>query len=211
MALNSVAIANMALGHLGKDGITAMNDNSAEGRACNFWFDISAREALTGSTWTFARKLAVLAELTNDFAERWVYKYDEPADALTIVRVVASYDPRGDVPVDMERMNGFIYTNVSPASVDYVFDNLTTTSWSPQFDMAVSFLLARNMSMQLTRKRQLFTDMDALWRDSKSKAVEHDAGQQPTYWGYESAYLIARNGGSDAPDAAAPDGSIYWT
>ena len=185
----------MALHHLGKDEIASLTENSTEGRACNFWFSKSAEEVLEMSNWTFARKIASLAQLTNDYSQRWEYKYDRPSDCLKFIRLVPIVDPVDGGPVEVQMLGTSIYSNEVDAAAEYVYPNLSTTSWPSQFSLAVSLVMARNMAMKLTRKGALFNNMHALAERAVYRAVEYDANQEVTYWTAESDFLVDRNGG----------------
>lgn len=216
MTYSKVDIANMALGHLGKEAIVSLSENSTEARTASFWYDKAARTALGRSTWTFARSILTLSALTNDYEERWAYKYDIPASAAKIVRLIPASDPRGEVnaaPLPYQRIGAALYCNDSPAKADVVTSNTTPTNWSDDFALAASYLLAMHMAPKLTRKSSYVSDMYNLYNEQIGRAAEHDAAQEPNYYAYASEYLEDRGAEHDDffGEGRNVDGSIYWS
>jgi hypothetical protein len=212
MGYSNVELANQALDHLGRDGITSLTDSTAQARKVNAAFTRTLNEALARSNWTFARKIASLAEVTNDYSERWDYKYDLPNDCIKPVRLIDTVDAQRREPVPFQKLGGKLYCNVTPAKLDYVRTTTDTMSMPQSFLTAVSFLLARNVTMPLTRKRQTYEDMNQLWERHLGLAIEEDTGSEPTWWTLDDGGYIESRGGYtsryDDPDDGA--GSKYW-
>jgi hypothetical protein len=212
MGLSNVEVANMALDHLGKDRIATLTESSTAARKINEVFDRTIHSALQHSPWTFSRTIQSLASLTNDWDERWQYKYDVPNNCLKEVRLVPTVDPATNrQPVPFNLMGGALYTNITPAKLEYVRAN-TDTSTMPQYFLdALSFLLARNVAMPLTRKRSYWNDLNEAYVRQLATAVEIDAGREPQYYAYDhdNEYLNAR-GATGGVENPAPDGSIFW-
>jgi hypothetical protein len=215
MGYSQVDIANMALGHLGKTGIVSLTETSAEARACNFWYGKAARQAKVRSNWTFDRAIQTLASLDNNYAERWAYRYDIPGNAVDIVRLVPTVDPVGEPrqpPVPFQRLGGSLYCNVSPAKADILTNAVTPGDWPENFSLAVSHLMARHMAPTLTRKGSMLEAQNQFYEYYLALAVEADAGQEPSYYAYESQYLTDRRGSEGSGvDGSGVDGSIYWS
>lgn len=213
MGYSKVELVNQALDHLGKDRIASLNENSTAARKANEILERVLRSALSRSHWTFSRRLQSLAGLTNDWEERWGFKYDLPNDMATFVRIV----PRVDVPntepqVPHQLMGGAVYCNEPTAKAEYVYSSTDTLVWPQPFLDACAFLLARDLAMPLTRKQSLWADMNQAYEFQLGAAVEHDAGQELTKYEQRSGGYIDARGGAEAEiDGAAPDGSIYWT
>lgn len=200
MGYSNVDLANRALDHLGREHIASMTEASTAARRINDVFEATVHEALEWAPWTFARSIRALAQVTNDWDERWTYKYDEPGDAAKVLRLVSSYDPVGPgVPISYQRLGGAIYTNLADAKAEIVVKSLSTGSMPVSFLTAVSFLLARNVAMPLTRKSSTWRDMDALWRNYVGLASSFDASQEPASWIEEDggAYIRARDGSTE--------------
>lgn len=213
MGYSNVELANQALDHLGKERIASLSENSTGARKINEVFARSIHSALARSRWQFARKIAALASVTNDWDQRWAYKYSLPNDCATFVRIV----PRVDVPntepqAPHELLGGYVYTDELNASAEYVFKTTSTLTLPEPFLDAVSFLLARNVAMPLTRKASYWNDMNTAYERQLALAIEHDTAQSPRFYDQNAhGYIDARGGQSTDIEGAAPDGSIYWT
>lgn len=212
MGYSNVELANQALDHLGKNNIASLVEESVEARKMNAVFDRTIESALARSAWSFSKEIADLALVTpNDWDERWCYKYDRPTAAIRILRLVPEVDIQNATPLLYELHGAFLYTNEANAKAEYTLDTTTTTSMPTFFLDAVSFLLARNAAMQLTRKRSYWVDMNEAYEGHILQAMELDAGQEPnTYVPQANTYLDARGGGEQYVSHTSVDGSIYW-
>ncbi len=211
MGYSNTELANQALSHIGRDDISSLAEDSASARKVNAVFERSIYSALSRSRWSFHRKLQVLASVTNDWEERWAYKYDIPSDCATFVRIVPASDVKGATPPAHQLLGSAIYTNEPTAKGEYVHKTTSTVTMGEPFLDAVSFLIARNVSMPLTRKRSFWNDMNQSYEYHLALAIQHDAGQEAHTWtGDDGGYIDARGGGASYTGGAAPDGSIYW-
>lgn len=211
---SNVELANQALDHLGKDPISSLSENSTAARKINAAFERTLYAALARSHWPFVRKIAELAAVTpNDWDERWAFKYDLPIDCLTFVRLIPRVDiPNTEPQLTHQLFGSYVYANEPDAKAEYVFETTDTTAMPQPFLDAVSFLLARNVAMPLTRKRGYWADMNDAYEGQLGLAIEHSAGQEPTYYPQAAGgYIDARGGAESEIEGGAPDGSIYWT
>lgn len=211
MGYSKVELANQALDHLGKDRIASLTENSTAARKIVEVFDRSIHSVLSRSHWSFARKFLTLASLTNDWDERWGYKYDLPSDCATFIRIVPLHDPDGRDGPPHQMHGGAIYTNERDAKGEYVYKTVNTLAFPQPFLDTCSFFLAREIALPLTRKRSNWVDMNNMFTYQLGLAVEHDSGQEPTYLPEgDNGYIDARGGPAKDTSGAAPDGSIYW-
>lgn len=212
MGYSKVELANQALDHIGKDNIATLTSNVAQARKVNAAFERTIHSVLARSHWTFARKIAALANVTNDWAERWEYKYDLPNDCINPVRLIPTVDLQRREPIPFQRLGQSLYTNQPDAKLQYVFETDDTMAMPQQFLDACAFLLARNIAMPLTRKRSVYEDMNAMYEYHLGLAIEADQGSEPTWWTLDDGgYIEARGGHAaryDDPDTS--DGSSYW-
>lgn len=214
MGYSNVTLANRALDHLGKEHIASLTEDSTQARKVNDVFAATLHEALEASTWTFARRRKALAGVTNDWSERWGYAYDLPSDSLRAIRLVPEVDlDDNTTALPFQRSDGKLYTNESSAKLEYVFATTSTLEMPPSFLTAVSFLLARNVCMPLTRKQSNWDRMEALWQSKLNTAIMHDAAQEPQFWTQTDggAYIRERGASAGETPLKAVDGSIYWT
>lgn len=209
--VTKVQLANMALDHLGSDNIASLNEASTAARKVNSRIDGCIDAVLEMSDWTFARKVANLAERpTTDWPERYGRMYDLPSDMLKAVRLVPVVDVPNTPPIEYAIGNGALYTDEPDARLQYTYRMVDLSRWPQSFTEAVAAYIARTIATPLTRKRQMFVDANALFTQLFGAAVEYDAAQEPTKWAYPSEYLNARGGTSASWDGRGADGSGYW-
>jgi hypothetical protein len=166
VSISPVRIGNMALSHIGAGStIESMSEQSVEARQINLWYDFSRRQALEGIDWSFARKRLALS-LHNDPAPEleWSYRYQYPADAVIIRRLVNPLGKQANaVPYRVENSDDgqtmTILTNMPEAVAEYTFDLTATSLFSPMFIEALSYLLAHHIAFTLTGKMDLSANM----------------------------------------------------
>jgi hypothetical protein len=210
MGVSKVELANMALDALGVDRIASLTEASSAARIINSRIDQAIEAVLEMSDWTFARRIISLASVTNDWTQRYANKFDIPNDVIKVIRLVPLIDLPNEPPIPYSLANGALYTDENEVWLWYTYRDTNTTKWPMAFIEAVSFYLARAIAMPLTRKRQMVTDMNALFMQQVGMAIEYDAAQEATFWSYPSEYLTARGSLARNQDGRGADGSSYW-
>ena len=157
-------ICNLALGHLKCRKISSLSENSVEAVECNLYYEPSRREALKGHDWDFALvvKLIGLSSTyptqgpNNLYAARWTYAYVAPANAVAVWHIYNEQTKNKTVGEDFRQIYDdtnnqiIVLTNCADAYAEYTFDLSDTTLFSPDFVMAVSYILAGKMAPGLT-------------------------------------------------------------
>ncbi len=183
---SEVSICNLALGNVAKPDINSLNEASAEARACKRYFAQVRDVMLESYPWLFARKIAALAEVTNDRANRWRYAYRRPSDCLKELLVLDEcLSPlifsdgdmlrRGGIPYDVAGTT--IYTNVKPAFLEYTYRLVDPTKFSATFVEAFGWELAVRIAMPLTRDPKIRADAFQIAGATTSKAAVLDANR----------------------------------
>jgi hypothetical protein len=211
MGYSNIELANNALDILGKTNIASLTENSTAARKMNSTFERTINAALARSHWTFARRIQELAGLTNDWSERWAYKYDLPSDMATAIRLIPTYDVPNGVPIRYELASGSLYCNEASAKLQYVRQTTATLTMPEPFLDAVAFLWARNVSMPFTKKRALWNDLNQAYETQLAEAVSQDSGQELTEYPQTAGGYADDRGSSTGHDSSSTgDGSIYW-
>lgn len=197
MSLSTVEFVNVALDHLGKDNIASLDEASTAARKAKARWERSIVSTLERAPWFTARKFANLASVTNDWTERWTYKYDLPNDMARFIRIVPEIDISNTEPqIPHQLRGGALYTHVSPCKVEYVFNKTSTVDLPSYILDAAAFMLARELAMPLTKKRSYWQDMNEAFEAQVAKSSEIDASQEPHSWAQDdNAYIVERGGG----------------
>lgn len=152
-----VQICNMALSHIGSEArVSSISppDGSVEAGHCATFYDMARSELIEPGTWRFARKRALLAEVTNE-SDTWAYAYTLPSDCMRPLRVLTpgtaltvfnqdtlGYSSNEEAGADFDIEGDVLYTNEPEAVLVYVRDVTDTTKFTPSFTSALSYLLA---------------------------------------------------------------------
>ena len=181
MAINKVAICNMALSNLGNSSlIEAIDEGSPESNLANLWYDIARQGALAGFDWNFARKRLALAEHSEAPPDEWVYRYQYPADCVKFRLLENPLGPQEDpvpyaVEVESTKAVRTILTDLGEATGIYTFDCVTTGLFSPHFALTFSYSLAHYMAFAITGKMSVKKDMLQIYMSLVSAAATTDA------------------------------------
>ena len=150
MATTNVAIANLALAHLGDDASVSSLDppeGSAEAEHCALWLPIARDPLLEMHPWKFATRRTLLAQLDETFTS-WQYVYAEPNNCLRVLSVLPegyTNDISDGVEFEQESDSTdqvMILTNTPVATVRFISRVTNPARFSPLFVDCLSWLLA---------------------------------------------------------------------
>ena len=189
-----IDICNLALGHIGKPEISSFEEASAEARECRRFYNQTRRAFLQGSDWTFARRRQALAEVTNDYGERWGYKYSRPSGILKMLRVLP---PNTDLrqnprPIRFEVREGAVFADIPHAVAEFIVDLTDTTRFGALAVDALAFALAHRIARPLTKSTKITAEMKDEAREYMSLAIEADASQDVGRYSYDADTIIDR-------------------
>lgn len=201
---SKVDICNLALANIGADYIQSLSEDSREAKECNRFYDLTRRMLLQASHWTFASKRQGLAELTNDWEERYGYKYSLPSDMIKLRRVIPAADPlydRASVPYEIKGQS--LYCDISPCSVEYTYELDDSTQFPYLFIQALARQLSAQIAMPITRDNTILKNAIDLADMAVRKAIEADANQETHRPDYQAEWINARDGVGSSDDLRA--------
>jgi hypothetical protein len=180
-----VTICNLALGNLGKESISSINEASAEARACKQFYDIVVDTAVQSYPWRWAIRTVALAEVPNQKANRWLFAYQRPSDCLKVIRIVdesmAEYMPSGDGIKagghDYQIEGRFMFCDLSPAYLQYTARQTDPALFPPAFVDALGMALAARIAMPITRDLRVRAEAVHLAQQAMGAAREYDANE----------------------------------
>ena len=146
MAVTSdVEICNIALTRLGHQQVTALTENTKQGRLCNLHYGPTRDAVLRAHPWNFAIKRATLAQdtFTADDLDEYTYRYSLPTDCLKVIRT--DLDALNIVDVDYRIEGRKIATNEGSVFIEYIAQ-ITDVSL---YDALFVDLLAQRLSAEL--------------------------------------------------------------
>lgn len=196
-----VTICNLALGNIGKEDISSIDEASTEARSCKKFYGIVLETALQAYPWRWAGKTDALAETVNNKQNRWLYAYARPSDCLKIIRVLdegmAEYMPHGDGIKagghDYALEGQTIFCDLSPAYLQYTRNVTDPALFPPAFVDALGMSLAARIAMPITRDLKIRADAVTLARQAMAAAQEFDANEVRDTHDHPSDRIEARS------------------
>lgn len=158
----AVAVANLALSHLGDDA-TIVNldppEGSAQAEQAALFYPIARDALLEMYPWNFALRRTTLALLDEEPNTQWAYAYALPSNVLNVFAVQGAEDTDDFVGttygplVAINGVNDFeieglsdntrvLYTNVVDARIRYTVAVTIPSFFPPLFTLALSYFLA---------------------------------------------------------------------
>lgn len=192
-----VQICNMALSHIGEDGVvTAISppDGSAEAGHCARFYGIARNDILEMHEWSFATKRATLAGLTNDSAA-WAYKFAMPADCLKARKLLPEGATAELEGIDYEIESEALYCNDAVPTLIYTKLLTDTTKFSSMFTSALSYKLASYIAGPITKKPSVVSAMLDAAINVAAKGAALDANASSSQKHESPAVWLEQRGG----------------
>lgn len=183
--ISSVAIANMALGHVAsRVTIESFTEQSVEAGQVNLWYDISRLQTLEVFNWSFARRRITLAVHGDDAPEGiWTFRYSVPEDTVIMRGLENPLGKTADpIPFEIEQNldgNGkTLVTDLEEAVGIYTFDLEDPSMFSPHFIQMLSLKLGSNIAFSMSGKRQLRIDLLQWYNALLLEAPTYNANEE---------------------------------
>jgi hypothetical protein len=168
-----VDIANLALGFVGANPITSMEDASTTAELCSRFYPQARDHALEDGDWSFAsvRAGGVAAAATAP-AFGFTYRYLKPSEAITIREV---RDASGSLITNWKEEDGYVLTNqAAPIAWRYTRRLEDPTVFPPSFAEAIGYRLASLITISINENRQLKSDLLQEYSVALQKALLAD-------------------------------------
>lgn len=136
-----VSICNMALGLIGSENISSIDDNTRIAKVCKTFYSATLKNFLRSHNWNFAMKRAVLSS-SGTPAFEFSHQIDKPADYL---RVVEFYNYKGAFKEEGSK----ILLNQQSVQMKYIRNDVTESEFDESFTVAFSSKLAEVMCYQV--------------------------------------------------------------
>lgn len=175
--MTEIEICNLALGAVGAEKISDLNDASVEANECKIWYPLARDAVLEDRLWSFAKTKFEATRLLTAPAFDWAYAYQIPASVL---RIHGVDDGTGRWEVPFEKVGRELHTDAESLRVVAVQRVTDTSIFSPNFCVALAARLAAELAVPLRESRSLMVDNLALYRDKLKEATATDGAQGRT-------------------------------
>lgn len=175
--MDSVTIANMALGAIGQRKINSLLDDSFSAEQCNIFYEPAVKYTLEQKAWLFATEFIDLGAAQEAGAADPVFtkKFAVPGTVIAVRRVD---DGSGLFDIKWERRGGFVFTEDTATLFAYVTQFIADPNlWTPTFGWAVAFKLAETICGPLTENEALEAKMERKFEKELAKAGTLDGLQ----------------------------------
>lgn len=139
--MSAVTICNTALGMLGAQSITSLDESSDRARLCKTFYESSRQALLRMHPWSCATKRVEIAPLATAPVFGWGYAFPLPAD---FVRVLDCNE------TDYRLEDRHVLSNSGVLHLVYVYDNQNESTWDSLLTEAMSIMLASKLAKPLT-------------------------------------------------------------
>lgn len=193
-----VAICNMALSHIGtKSTIVSLDEASPEARLCRVHYDTTRDAALRMHPWNFATRRRTLSDLGSPPGD-WTFRYGYPTDCLHargLILVNGDPSPSFEVAISTDAAGNDIRVILSdePSALLVYTRRVTDPAiYDAEFVSALSWLLAADLAMPLTGKRDKRADALQMAEIAVARAKARDAGEGKPDEDRDADWILAR-------------------
>lgn len=198
---SEVDICNMALDFIGQPPIASISPPSTTTEILVARHYDDARQAvLRKYVWNFAKKRSTCSR-TGAAAFDFPDKYQLPNDFVRLLSVQGDREIEQSTDFDIEGRELLIdASGAASIKIRYIRDVTDVTLWDAGFRRLVALTLALDLAYQITKKKAVVEQIDALLRLELPDAVSVDGQEVPPRKIQRSKYITARRitGGSVA-------------
>ena len=185
----SITVCNLALSELRAPSIIDIDEDTTESAKCKLFYPQSLKVLLERYEWSFATRIATLAELTDNVrSSEWGHAYALPADIATAKRLVPPNEwpslsssvppwPVNDQPFIIEA--GVLYSQIPSVVLEYSISDLDEAVMPAMFIDALAFALAARLAVPLRDDPKLKGQLLQQAEVAAQRAIADDANRQP--------------------------------
>lgn len=179
-----IDIINMGLDHIGQMTITSLSEQSKAAKVAKRLYPTARDQVLEDYPWNFANKRVELASITVTDMHEFEYAYQYPPDclrALSILKVDPSLAPINFSVRINDNSGKYIACNEPAPVLSYTARITNTDFFSASFTAALSWRIAADFAMPLTRSTALQKEIYQVYLMYIKQAAQADAHemQQP--------------------------------
>jgi len=188
MADSPVAICNQALGWVGGDLITSLDDESKEAKLCKANYELLRDAVLEEREWTFAVERIELAKVSEDPVYGWGAMFQIPPRVIRILQISGSATglsaiTRGGTGMGQEsrlewnREGDKVMCNAGAVFARCLVQVKDTNKFSPAFSQALAARMAMDLAIPIASSRLLQKDMAQMYGEKIRLAAGTDGMQ----------------------------------
>lgn len=190
---SDTGVANLALTYLGDSNLNNLLEDRREAKVLRRFYTQARDFLIQTKSWNWCGKIETLALVTNDWDDRWTYKYNY-GNWLAFRGVLRpGFNLRWDPdPPPFERLGDAIYTDMADAKAIVVEPQEDVGVWPAYFIEALAVDLAARAVMPLTKNVKLAKEVREQRIAVISTALAADANTDDNRPDYEAESIAAR-------------------
>ena len=177
-------IQNMALGLLGVESMSALNDGSKGSNVMNTNYEATKLNLLRSHNWNFATKRASLSS-SGTPAFEYKYQITKPNDCL---RVFQFYDYNDS----FKEEGSVILLNQQTVKLKYIRNDITEAEMDPSFVVCLASKLAETASFQMIQNASKEQILVARHKEDLAQARRNNAISSSPDFFQEQTWLASR-------------------
>lgn len=155
---NETDLCNDALGQIGHNFITSIDDPTRPATVCKRFFASTRDQVLQQHDWHFARKRRNLVRLATAPLFEWSFQYTLPPDCIRPLRI----GDTDSVPWTVEARN--LLTNEEAVSLLFIRREEDPVQWDPLFIDSFTTRLASKLAISIAHDIQFGTGLLELYK-----------------------------------------------
>lgn len=192
---SEASICNLALGWIGGNLITSLDDETKEAQLCKANYPLLRDAVLEAADWSFAIKRFILPASATPPVTGYSHAYPLPPEVLRVILLSARRTQDYPAVPDWQVEGNEIVTDYDACYAKCVVQVDDPTKFSPLFVNALAARIAADLAVPVASSRQLQSDMWELYTTKKSEANTQNSKQGTAQHVRSNALKTARRSG----------------
>jgi len=194
---SEVDICNLALSHVGASAtISSLTEQSEEAFHCNLLYADIRDSVLISHPWNFSTRHIALSDVGSP-PDTWAYRYSYPNSCLYAREILQTDKTADPIKFEIALADAYnakvILTDQETASLIYTYKVTNTLVFSPMFINAISWRLAAEIAMPLTRDEKRMDMAFQMFNRAISEAKTFNSNESYSDINREAEWITGRS------------------
>lgn len=171
--MTQVEVCNLALGWVGSELITSINDSTTPARLCKANWNSTRDVVLASREWAFAIRRYEIAPDTTAPVFGWDHRFPIPSNVLRVLRCEDGYGE----DIDWQREGNFIVSDEATVHALCLVRVETMSDLPEYFGQALAAMLASNLAIPLAQSAEMQKAWYAIYLQKLKDAISIDSMQ----------------------------------
>lgn len=180
--MNQIQICNLAIDRLSGQSIQSLTENTREAELLNRAWTPALEATMTARLWSFARREATLAVVSDATSEEWTYVYALPSQCLYIRRVANLANDNAEVEYSLgatqDGSQRTLLCDTDGVTVIYTAKVTNTQLMPPYFTDCLAWRLASEIAYALTGDANMVEYANGMYSQALTRAATVGAKEE---------------------------------